>query len=133
MMEDKTSDQSRGMAPSEMMQKLSAIDPEGLLGDSGENGDNGDQDQEMQETRSRGSEEMEEADNNPAIHRNTHVVSTSEEEGSEGEKDGKTNEDATATATEAGPTRAAGTGHSGHGSGETAVTTHAGVRLSKEK
>ncbi len=89
MMEDKTSDQSRGMAPSEMMQKLSAIDPEGLLGDSGENGDNGDQEQEMQETRSRGSEEMEEADNNPAIHRNIHVVSTSEEEGSEGEKDGK--------------------------------------------
>jgi hypothetical protein len=132
-MEDKTSDQCRGMAPSEMMQKICAIDPEGLLGDSGENGENGDQDQEMQETHSRGSEVMEEADDNPAIHRNIHVVSASEEDVSEGEKDERSNEDATATAAEAGSNRAIGTGQAGSGSEKNTVPAHAGVCTTKEK
>jgi len=133
MMEDKTSDQIRGMAPSEMMQKICAIDPMGLLGDSGENGENGDQDQEMQETHSLGSEVMEEADENPAIHRNIHVVSASEEEVSEGEKDERTNETATATAAEAGSTRVIGTGQAGSGSEKNSATAHAGDCTSKEK
>ncbi len=132
-MEDKMSDQCRGMAPSEMMQKICSIDPEGLLGDSGENGENGDQDQEMQETHSRGSEVMEEGDDNPAIHRNIHVVSASEEDGSEGEKDERTTEDATATAAEVGSTRAIGTGQARSGSEKISASTHAGVCTSKEK
>ena len=43
MMETDPKDQSRGMAPSETMKKVSAIDPMGLLGDASDN------DQEMRE------------------------------------------------------------------------------------
>jgi hypothetical protein len=90
-MEDKTTDRSRGMAPSEMMQKICAINPMRLFGDSGETGENVENDQEMQElqeNRSQASEEMESAaDGNPAAHKNIHVVS--ESEGGEGRVDGR--------------------------------------------
>ncbi len=90
-MEDKTTDGSRGMAPSEMMQKICAIDPMGLLGDSGEIGENVENDQEMQElqeTRSQASEDTASAaEGNPAAHKNVHVVSKSD--GGQGSDDGR--------------------------------------------
>jgi hypothetical protein len=120
-----------------MMQKICAIDPMGLLGDSGEIGENGDPDQDMQETHSHGSEEMEEADDNPAIHKNIHVVSASEEEVSEGEKDERTTEVATAgNAAGAGSacTTSAGPAHvKPAGSEMNTAPAHAGVCNSKEK
>jgi hypothetical protein len=79
------------MALCEMMQKICAIDPMRLLGDSGETEENVENDQEMQElqeNRSQASEEMESAaDGNPAAHKNIHVVS--ESEGGEGSVDGR--------------------------------------------
>jgi hypothetical protein len=139
-MEDKMSDQIRGMAPSEMMQKICAIDPMGLLGDSGKIGEHGNPDQEMQETHSRGSEEMEEADDNPDIHKNIHVVSASEGEGSEGERrDEPAAADSTASAasaSSAGPASAASDGPARARpfcSKMATATANAGGCISKEK
>jgi hypothetical protein len=64
-METDPKDQSRGMAPSEMMRKVSAIDPMGLLGDTSDN------DQEMREVEDGGAT----PDADPAIHKNVHVIS----------------------------------------------------------
>ena len=72
-METDPKDQCRGMAPSEMMRKVSAIDPMGLLGDTSDN------DQEMREVEDGGAT----SDADPAIHKNVHVISASEGEGSE--------------------------------------------------
>ncbi len=73
-METDPKDLSRGMAPSETMKKVSAIDPMGLLGDHADN------DQEMREVEDIGSA----SDANPSLHKNVHVISASEGEGSEG-------------------------------------------------
>jgi hypothetical protein len=70
---DDPKDQSRGMAPSETMKKVSAINPMGLLGDTSDN------DQEMREVEDSGAT----ADADPAMHKNVHVISASEGEGSE--------------------------------------------------
>jgi hypothetical protein len=72
-METDPKDQSRGKAPSETMKKVSAIDPMGLLGDLNDN------DQEMTEEEDSGVT----ADADPTIHKNVHVISASEGEGSE--------------------------------------------------
>jgi hypothetical protein len=72
-METYPKDQSWGMAPSETMKKVYAIDPMGLLGDTSDN------DQEMREVEDSGAT----ADADPAIHNNVHVISASEGEGSE--------------------------------------------------
>jgi hypothetical protein len=72
MMETDPKDQSRGMAPSETMKKVSAIDPMGLLGDHSDN------DQEMREVEDTGN-----LDADPTAHKNVHVISASEGEGSE--------------------------------------------------
>jgi hypothetical protein len=72
-METDSKDQSRGMAPSETMKKVSAIDPMGLLGDHADN------DQEMREVEDIGGT----ADADPTIQKNVHVISASEGEGSE--------------------------------------------------
>jgi hypothetical protein len=65
------------------MQKVCAIDPMGLLGDSTEAGENDQEMQEIQENRSQASEEMESAADgadavDPTAHKNTHVVSDSD-------------------------------------------------------
>jgi hypothetical protein len=73
MMETDPKDQSRGMAPSKTMKKVSAIDPMGLLGDHNDN------DQEMREVEDIGAT----ADADPTIHKNVHLISASEGEGSE--------------------------------------------------
>jgi phage/plasmid-associated DNA primase len=63
----------------------------GLLGDSGETGENVENDQEMQELQenpSQASEEMASAaEGNPATHKNIHVVSASDGEGSDDRRD----------------------------------------------
>jgi hypothetical protein len=72
-METDLKDRCRGMAPSEMMKKVSAINFLGLLGD------NGDTDQEMREVADIDGA----ADADPTTHKNVHVISASEGEGSE--------------------------------------------------
>jgi hypothetical protein len=74
MMETDPKDQSRGMAPSETMKKVSAIDPMGLLGNHADNN------QEMREVEDIGGA----SDADPTLHKNVHVISASEGEGSEG-------------------------------------------------
>jgi hypothetical protein len=97
-MEAKTTDGSRGMAPSETMQKVCAIDPMGLLGDSTETGDNDQEMQELQENRSQTSEEMVSAADAADLtaHKNTHVVSESDggdgRDSGDGSKDGRDTE-----------------------------------------
>ncbi len=68
------------ISPSETMQKVCAIDPMGLLGDSTETGDNDQEMQELQENRSQASEEMVSAADaaDPTAHKNIHVVSESD-------------------------------------------------------
>jgi hypothetical protein len=73
-METDPKDLCRGMAPSETMKKVSAIDPMGLLGDHTDN------DQEMREVEDIGGT----SDADPMLHKNVHVISASEGEGSEG-------------------------------------------------
>ncbi len=80
-METDPKDQSRGMAPSETM-KVSAIDPMGLLGD------NGDTDQEMREVE----DNVGTSDADPTTHKNVHVSSASEGEGSESGMQGEGSE-----------------------------------------
>ena len=72
-MEMDPKDQSWGMAPSETMKKVSAIDPMGLLGDTSDN------DQEMREVEDSGAT----VDADPTVHKNVHLISASEGEGSE--------------------------------------------------
>jgi hypothetical protein len=95
-METDPKDQSRGMAPSEMMRKVSAIDPMGLLGDPSDN------DQEMREVEDGGAT----PDADPAIHKNVHVISASEGEGSECGMQGDGSEPDTNNATAANNTAA---------------------------
>ncbi len=72
-METDLTDQCRSMAPSETMKKVSVIAPLGLLGD------NGDTDEEMREV-----EDIDgAADADPTTHKNVHIISASEGEGSE--------------------------------------------------
>jgi hypothetical protein len=74
------------------MQKVCAIDPMGLLGDSNETGDNDQEMQEVRDNRSQTSGEMESATNtaDPAAHKNTHVVSESDGEDGGGSGNGDT-------------------------------------------
>jgi hypothetical protein len=76
-METEPKDQCRGMAPSETMKKVSAIDPMGLLGDPVDN------DQEMREVEDTGNLEAD-----PTAHKNVHVISASEGEDGEGSESG---------------------------------------------
>jgi hypothetical protein len=76
-METEPKDQCRGMAPSETMMKVSAIDPMGLLGDHVDN------DQEMREVEDTGN-----MDADPTAHKNVHVISASEGEEGEGSECG---------------------------------------------
>jgi len=78
-METDPKDLCRGMAPSETMRKVTAIDPRGLLGDITDN------DQEMREVEDVGGA----PDADPTLHRNVHVISASEGDGSEGGQQGE--------------------------------------------